>query len=116
MAVTAAFEQTALTVSTTELSLLNGTSTLTANTTAGCYQLFVDGVANMAKGDEFLIKITEKVRASGTVRIVFQAKISDAQSEAFVTPPLLLLNGWHMTMTRTAGSDRAFDTSIRRAG
>lgn len=115
MAVTAAYEQTALSVSTTELSLINGTSTLTANTTAGVYQLFIDGVANMAKGDEFLVRITEKVRSGGTARIVFQTKISDAQAEAFVAPPLMLLNGWHMTLTRTAGSDRAFDTSIRRA-
>lgn len=104
------------TVSTTELSLLNGSSTLTANTTAGCYQLFVDGVANMAKNDEFKIRIYEKVHASGTMRVVFSAVLSDAQSEVFCTPSLLLLNGWQMTIVKVAGTDRAFDASIRKAG
>lgn len=116
MAVTTHTELTALTVSNTELSLISGTSSLQNNTTAGVYQLFIDPVTNMAKGDEFLIKIYEKVRSGGTKRVVYQTKISDAQAENFCTPPLLLLNGWDCTMQRTAGSDRAFDTSIRRAG
>lgn len=116
MAVTAFAEQTALTVSTTELSLITGTSTLTAQTTAGCYQLMVDGVANMAKGDVFEVRLYEKVRASGTQRQCASFRLNGAQAEAFVTPPLMLLNGWSMSMIKISGTDRAFDTSIRKAG
>src|SRR5688572_812266 len=115
MAVAIAFDNsnTALAVSTTELSLVSGTSSLQANTTAGFYQLFLDGVTNMAKGDEFVVKVKEKARAGGTQRIVFQARLSDAQSELFCTPPLTLLNGWDMTIQKIAGTDRSFDYSIR---
>lgn len=116
MAITAYAEQTALSVSTTELSLFTGTSTIQTKTDAGVYQLFVDGVANMAKGDRFRVKIYEKVRASGTQRVVFQADIYNAQDEVFVTPPLTLLNGFDHTIQKIAGTDRAFDTSIRKVG
>lgn len=116
MAVTAAFEQTALNVSTTELSLIVGTSTLQNNTTAGAYQLFIDPVTNMAKSDVFEIKVYEKVRSGGTKRAVFTARLNGAQSELFVTPTLMLLNGWDMTLKKISGTDRAFDTSIRKAG
>lgn len=115
MTVSAAYEQTALTVSTTELSLISGTSTLQNNTTAGCYQLFIDPVANMAKSDRFLVKIYEKVRSGGTKRGVYQTQIYNAQSEIWCMPPLMLLNGWDMTIIKVAGTDRAFDTSIRKA-
>jgi hypothetical protein len=114
VAITAAYEQTALTVSTTELSLITGTSTLQNNTTAGVYQLIVDGVANMARGDEFRVKIYEKARAGGTKRTLMQFLMNDAQSELLITPTLILMNGWDITIIRTSGSDRAFDTSIRQ--
>lgn len=116
MAVTAFVEQTALSVSTTELSLITGTSTLTVQTTAGAFQLFIDPVANMAKGDVFAIYVYEKVRSGGTQRLVFSARLNGTQDEAFVAPTLMLLNGWSMSMKKIAGTDRAFDTSIRKAG
>jgi hypothetical protein len=45
---------------------------------------------------------------------VFQARISDAQTEMFVTPPLQLGVGWDVTMQRISASSRAFDWSVRR--
>ena len=106
-------EQTALSVSTTELSLISGTSSLQANTTACVMQLEVD-TSNMAKGDEFVVRVYETVRASGTKRQIFKVVISDAQAEPLVTPTLIVVNGWDCTIQKTAGTDRAFDTSIRR--
>lgn len=116
MAVTAFAEQTALSVSTTKLSLITGTSTLTVQTTAGAYQVMVDGVANMAKGDVFEIEVTEKVRSGGTARTIFSARMNGAQTQPFVIPTLMLLNGWSVNIIKIAGTDRAFDTSIRKAG
>lgn len=105
-----------VTVSTTELSIVSGTTSLQTITDDGVYQLWVDPIqAAMAKGDEFIIRIYEKVEATGGVkRIVFAATISDAQSELFVTPMLILMNGWDMTIQKIAGTDRAFDASIRK--
>lgn len=113
MAISAAYEQTALSVSTTELSLISGTSTLQNNTTAGVYQLFVD-CSNMAKNDEFVIRVYATARASGTKRVLFTITLDNAQSEIFCTPTLILINGFDFTIQKVSGTDRAFDTSIRK--
>ncbi len=115
MAISTHTAQTALSVSSTELSLINGNSSIATNTTAGVYQLFID-TANMAKADDFVVRAYEKVRASGTQRKVFETKLSNAQGWLFCTPPLMLLNGWDFTIQKTAGADESFDTSIRQAG
>ena len=114
MAITEAYAMSAVTISTTEISIVSGTSTLQTITVAGVYQLFVDGVTNMAKGDEFKIRIYEKVLSGGTKRVVFSASLSDVQSENFVTPTLILMNGWDMTIIKVGGTDRAFSASIRK--
>jgi hypothetical protein len=115
MAITEEYVLNAVTVGATELSVVSGTTTLQTITTPGARQLFVDPVTNMAKGDEFKIRIYEKVKSAGTKRVIFVATLSDIQSELFVTPTLMLLNGWDMTIQKIAGTDRAFDASIRKA-
>lgn len=115
MAISEPYELDGVTVGTTELSIVSGTTSLQTITDDGVYQLWVDGVANMVKSDEFIIRIYEKVEATGgTKRVVFSAVLSDAQSEIFVTPMLILMHGWDMTIQRTGGADRAFDASIRK--
>lgn len=115
MPISEPYELDGVTISTTEISVVSGTSTLQTITDDGVYQLWVDGVGVMAKGDEFIIKIYEKVEATGgTKRVVFVATLSDAQSELFVTPMLVLMHGWDMTLMKVAGTDRAFDASIRK--
>jgi hypothetical protein len=104
-----------VTISGTETSIISGTSTLQNDYTNGVYQLWLDASA-MAIGDEFLVRVYEKVLASSTKRLFFQQTLSDAQSEILVTPSFILLNGWDMTLTKTAGTNRAFYASIRRAG
>jgi hypothetical protein len=69
----------------------------------------------MAKGDEFRIKLYEKVEASGGTKKVFaQWTLAGVQSEVFVTPTFILMNGWDMTIQKLAGTDRAFDASVRK--
>jgi hypothetical protein len=114
MSVSTHTSQTALSVSTTELSLISGTSSLQNDNTAGAYQLSLDA-SNMVKGDEFVIRVYKAVRSGGTKRVFFQAVLSDAQSQLFVMPAVMLLYSWDFTIQRTAGADRAFDTSIDRA-
>lgn len=103
-----------VTISTAEISIVSGTTSLQTITTAVFAQLWVDA-ATMVKGDEFRIRIYEKVEPTGgTKTVVFEAFLSDVQSTVWVSPGLLLLGGWDMTLLRTGGSDRAFDATIRR--
>lgn len=105
-----------VTNSETSLGVTGGTTSgvPVARTDAGLFMLVLDGVANMVKGDEYRLKVYEKARASGTVRVIFQATLSDAQSEAFVLPWLPLGIGWDITLQRISASSRAFDWAVRR--
>ncbi len=116
MAISEPYELDGVTVGATELSIVSGTTTLQTITDDGVYQLWLDPVgAAMAKADEFAIRIYEKVEGTGgTKRVVFKATLSDAQSENFVAPMLILINGWDMTLQKVAGTDRAWDASIRK--
>lgn len=115
MAVTQHAEIDGVTVGASELSVLSGTTSLSTDTTPGVYQLWVDA-ANMAKGDEYVIRVYEKVEATGgTKRQCGHWTLSDAQSEPFVSPPLMLMNGWDFTIQKIAGTDRAFDATVRKA-
>lgn len=107
-----------VTVTNTEMSLgvTGGTTTgvPVARTDAGLYTLMLDGVANMVKGDEYLLKVYEKARSGGTVRLVFSLRLKGAQSEILVIPNLLLGVGWDITLQRISATSRAFDWSVRR--
>lgn len=116
MAISEPYELDGVSISSSEISIVSGTTSLQTITDDGVYQLYVDPIgAAMAKGDEFAIRIYEKVEGTGgTKRELFKAILSDAQSQAFVTPTLILINGWDMTIQKIAGTDRSFDASIRK--
>lgn len=104
------------TSSTTELSLISGTSTLQANTTAGVYQVFLD-LSALVNADEFEFRIYEKVQAGSTKRVFFISTISDAQgadNANWVSPAFELINGFDFTLKRTAGADRTIEYSVRK--
>lgn len=117
MAVTQAFSGSE-TVSTTEHSMTTDTAGPDVDTTAGCYQAFID-VNALANGDTFEFRVYEKVLSGSTQRCVFVHAWTHAQgtdNAIWVSPPLLLLHGWDMTLKKSAGTDRAIDWSIRKAG
>lgn len=114
MAITVAYTGTA-TISTTEYSLVNNSTTLASSTDVGVYQVFID-TANMAAGDEYEIKIKEKVITGGTQRNIYTAVLDGAQSTPFVTPTLVLMLGWDVTMDKILGTDRSISWSIRKVG
>lgn len=114
MAISEVHELDGVTVGTTELSIVSGTTTLQTITDDGVYQLWIDA-GTMTKADEFRIKLYEKVEGTGgTKKVFFQATLQGVQTENFVTPTFILINGWDMTITKIAGTDRAFDASIRK--
>jgi hypothetical protein len=115
MAITEPYELDGVTVGATELSIVSGTTSLQTITDDGIYQLWVDDGGNMTKTEEYRIKIYEKVEATGgTKKVVFSATLKGVQSEVWVSPSLILMHGWDMTLQKIAGTDRAFDASIRK--
>jgi hypothetical protein len=104
-----------VTISTSEISIVSGTTTLQTVTDDGVYQLWVDDRSNMTKTEEFAIRIYETVLAAdASKRQAFEATLKGVQSEVFVSPMLMLGNGWDMTLQKLAGTDRAFSATIRR--
>jgi hypothetical protein len=114
MAISEPYELDGVTIGATEISIVSGTTSLQTITDDGVYQLWVDA-GLMQKTEEYKIRIYEKVEGTGGVKkVVFVATLKGVQSEIFVTPTLILINGWDMTLQKIAGTDRAFDASIRK--
>lgn len=108
----------AVTVGSSELSILSGTTSLPSTTDAGVYQIWVDSMgASLAKDDKFTFRLYEKVEGTGgSKRVVLSAQMHHYATETFVLPGgLALKNGWDATLQKTAGTDRAFSASVRRA-
>ena len=103
------------TISTTEYSLVTPGTTLANDTTTGVYQVFID-FSNMASGDEYDIKIKEKVISGGSQQLIYSGQLEGVQSSPFVTPTLILMQGWDVTVSRVSGTDRSISWSIRKVG
>lgn len=102
-----------VTVGTSELSVVSGTTSLQTVTDDGFYQLWVDA-NQMIKGDQFTVRIYEKVRTGATKRQIWEVVLDDVQATLLYSPVLLLKDGWDMTIQRNAGADRTFDAAIRK--
>jgi hypothetical protein len=114
MAITEAFSGTA-TITTTEFSAPNNAnySAGSARTEDGVYQVFLD-VSNLVAGDQLQIRIYEKCRAGDTQRIVYESILSGAQADMWVSPSLILLHGWDVTLDTLAGTTIIVNWSIRQ--
>ncbi len=105
--------QNSASISTTEYSLTNNATGVVAQTTDAIVQGFVDLNA-MAAGDEYQLKVYEKISSGGTQRVVFNAYFSNAQAQPiFPLPSLILMHGWDVSMTKKAGTDRTIAWSVR---
>lgn len=114
MAISEPYELDGVSVGSSELSIISGTTSLSNATTAGIYYPVIDPVqAAVAKGDRFWFRIYEKVRSASTKRVALEIPIYNAQSEPWFFPPLMLLNGFDFTLQKTAGTDRNWDASVR---
>jgi hypothetical protein len=101
------------TVGASEYDMPSASTSVGVVTTDGIYQLFLDCNA-IAEGDRFDVKIYEKVQSGGTQRVCQKWIIAGAQADPiWVAPSLILINGWTMTITKVAGTDRAIPFSIR---
>lgn len=105
MAITEAFAGSEA-VGATEWSMPRDASYSSASpqTDDGIYQLMLD-LTDMVAGDELQIRFYEKVQAAGTQRVLYQSSVAGPQSPAvWVSPSLVLVNGWDMTLDAIAGT------------
>ena len=102
MAISEAYSGTA-SISTTEFSCPNNSTTLTPVTADGVYQVFLD-TSDMVEGDQLQIRIYEKCRSADTQRIIYEAVLTDTMAATWVTPSLILLHGWDLTLNALAGT------------
>lgn len=102
-------------ITTTELSVtLNSTVGVPAVQTDKVTACVVLDVSDVAAGDIFVLALYDKARSGDTQRKVSQWYISGAQQEAlFMTPPLMLGEGWDFTLKKISGTDRTIISSVR---
>ena len=114
MAITELFAGTA-TISGTEYSAPNAAnfSAGAVRTEDGVYQVFLD-TADMVAGDQLRIRVYEKCRAADTTRIIFESYITGTSADTWVSPSLILLHGWDVTLQTIAGTSIVVNWSIRR--
>lgn len=100
-------------IGTVEYSLPNNSTTPASITDDGVYQVWIDA-ATMTVTEEYEISIKEKATSGGTQRLVYHGHIAGVQTSNWVSPSLILLHGWDVTMKKIAGTDRSFSWSIRQ--
>jgi len=86
----------------------------TANTTTGCYQAFVD-LSDMTSGDLLNLKIYEKCRSSNSQLTIYSSYLAGSQAEPlWVSPSLILMNGWDITANSQQGGSILINWSLRQ--
>lgn len=101
------------TIGTTEHFLASNSTTATYQTTDGVYQCWLE-LNNLATGDEYQIRVYEKISSGGTARVVMEWVVGGAQNTPnWVTPSLILLHGWEFSLKKLSGTDRSIAWSIR---
>jgi hypothetical protein len=91
-------------VGATEHSCTTDTAGPDADTNDGVFQAFLD-VSDMIAGDQLQISVYEKARSGDTQRLVYRTVLTGAQSEPlWVSPSLILMHGWDVTMKALAGT------------
>lgn len=112
MALIAFFESTSQTVSNTEFSFPSDSTTRVAQTATGEFYVLID-VANMIAGDQFRLRLYEKIGGSGaTQRVIYEESPTGLQPRNIVWGPVALRNGWDVTGLRVLGADRVIPISI----
>lgn len=115
MAITALYENSA-SISTTEYSLPNNANYASGSvkTDDGVFQVWLD-LSALVAGDEYRLKIYEKVQSAGTTRVIATyTYVGDTIDEHEVLPAMIFMHGWDITLTRINGTDRTIGWSVRQ--
>lgn len=100
------------TIGTTEYWLASDSTSKSDQTDDLMLQVWLDFGA-MAAGDQFQVRIVEKINA-GTQRDIVFAVLDGAQAAPWVSPSLILGDGWEVGVKKLAGTDRSIGWSLRK--
>lgn len=109
----AAYKDDSATISTTEYSLVNDSTSLATDTTDGIYQVFLD-LSAMTVTEQYQIKVYEKCYSAGSKLVIYESIVTGTSAPTWVSPSLVLLYGWDVTVKKLAGTDRTIGWSIRQ--
>lgn len=115
MAISEAFANTQ-SITTTEHSLPRDATYDSGQpqTDDGVYQVFID-VNAINAADLFRVRVYEKAQAGDTQRVVYEAFIGGPQATPiWISPTLILLHAWDVTLIKISGTDRTITWSIRK--
>jgi hypothetical protein len=99
-------------IGSSEVSLISGTTTLQASTTAGDVEAWID-LSNMTFGDTYQVRVVEKVNG-GTAANAYIFFPKDVQVGLRRVGPLRVGEGWDVRLKLTAGSARTVNWSLRQ--
>lgn len=103
-------------INTTEYSLVTNSTVLTAITTPGVYQCWLDLNALTAT-EWYELLVYETVVSGGTKRVFHREQIIGVQSNPIEPlPGFQLANGFDFTLRLVKGTARTIGWSIRKAG
>lgn len=100
------------TIGTTEYFLMSDSTTATYQTDDAVVQGFID-FTNLVAGDEYEVRIYEKVNA-GTATETTVWTVNGLKPDIVALPSMVLTEGWEISVTKTAGTDRSIAWSIRK--
>lgn len=99
-------------ISTTEYFLAANSTTPSYQTTDCIMQCFLH-FAGMVAGDQYEVKVYEKVNAQGP-NVVYYLLLDGAQAGPTVLPSLVVGDGWDVSVKKLAGTDRTVHWSLRK--
>ena len=112
MALTAYKTDTGTTISTTEYSLVNDSTTIASDTTDGAFSLIIDFGA-MTSAEEYQVAYYEKAHASDTqVKNILANVKGVVPGGTLITPTFTFGHGWDFTVKKIAGTDRSIGWTI----
>lgn len=115
MAIAESFQNSGTLTTTEHFLAANSTTQGSGQSTDVMVQLFLD-VSALAAGDQYRVRAWDAISSAGTVRIIEEWVIANAQaSPIWATPALILMHKWDFSVTKLAGTDRSIAWSIRTA-
>ncbi len=110
------FASTGFIATTVPVSVAQATpsTNLSTSTSQGVIQALFD-FNNMIAGEQYAVKLYEKVSSAGTQRLMETWITDSAQAEPiFIIPSLLLMQGWDLTVERVPTSSTTTSTGSSR--
>lgn len=101
-------------ITSTEYFLASNSTSQTPQTNK-CELTVVLDFVNMVAGDQYRIRIYERVDGgTGTQQVVYESQISGVQSQLVTLPVIVVGDNWEVSLKRISASSRTINWSLRQ--